>query len=141
MIRSDLTNAPIPGPTEGWALVIDDQDAFRKLIISALSSEKLEILEACDSSAALRVLEGRATEPVLILLDVLMPGGLDGLALARVLKKRQRRSKIVLTSGHLTDAAWWPTDLRDVVFLGKPFSIARLVELLDAAQSEFHEPL
>ncbi len=75
----------------------------------------------------------------MIVLDVLMPGGMDGLALARMLKGRQRRSKIVLISGHLSDASWWPADLRDMAFLEKPFRLARLVELLDAARSEFRE--
>jgi len=100
------------------------------------SGEKVEVVSASDGAAALRLLEQRATEPLLVLTDVLMPG-MDGLTLARKLISRVRRGKIVVMSGHLTDVSWWPADLRDLTFIAKPFRMADLAGFLREARLQF----
>jgi two-component system, cell cycle sensor histidine kinase and response regulator CckA len=82
------------------------------------------------------LLEQRKTEPLLVLIDVLMPR-MDGLTLARKISTKLRRSKIVIISGHMTDLSWWPADLREVTFMPKPFRMADLTVLLQTAQKEF----
>jgi FixJ family two-component response regulator len=61
---------------------------------------------------------------------------MDGLTLARKLHARLTRSKIVIMSGHLTDASWWPADLRDLVFIAKPFRMTDLKPLVEAARAD-----
>lgn len=119
-----------------WLLVVDDDEPICTLIMNALSSEALEVVTANDGRTALQTLEQRVTEPLVVLVDVLMPG-MDGLTLTRKLCARLTRSKIIVMSGHLSDASWWPADLREITFLPKPFRMAELTELVDAARAEF----
>ena len=132
------TNQPPAEPVlpHHWILVVDDEATVGHMIEQALATERLEVVHAKNGSDALRVIEQRATEPLLVLLDVLMPG-MDGLTLARKVSPRLHRSKIVIISGHLTDLSWWPADLRELVFLAKPFRIHELNTLVAIARKEY----
>ena len=66
-----------------------------------------------------------------------MPG-MDGLTLARKLIGRLKRSKVVIMSGHLSDVSWWPADLRELVFLAKPFRMSEVSSLIDVARAGFN---
>ena len=122
--------------TPHWVLVVDDEAGIYRIIAEALAAEKLEVVHAKNAKDALQVVEQRKTEPLLVLLDVLMPG-MDGLTLARKLGSRLKHSKIAIMSGHMTDLSWWPDDLREVVFLAKPFRVHDVMSLLDTARSEY----
>jgi DNA-binding NtrC family response regulator len=78
----------------------------------------------------------RPTEPVLALVDVLMPG-IDGLTLAKKMQVRFKRTTIVIMSGHMSNLSWWPMELRDIPFLAKPFRLAELNELLAGARENY----
>lgn len=106
------------------------------MITEMLASEKVEVVSAADGAAALKILEQRNSEPLLVLTDVLMPG-MDGLTLSRKLLGRIRRGKIVVMSGHLSDVSWWPADLRDLTFIAKPFRMADLAGFLREARLQF----
>ncbi|MDP1045119.1 response regulator, partial [Klebsiella pneumoniae] len=58
-------------------LIVEDQADIRKLIHMTLEFEAYEIHEAADGVTGLRL--ARALRPDLMLLDVMMPGELDGL--------------------------------------------------------------
>jgi DNA-binding NtrC family response regulator len=135
MPNSAQTSA-VARPRE-WILVVDDEASMLELLISGLESDQLEVVGAANGQSALRVLAERTTDPLLVMMDVMMPGGDDGLTLARKIQDRLRRTKIALMSGHLSDDSFWPADLREVTFLAKPFRLAQVVELVDAARSEF----
>lgn len=118
-----------------WMLVVDDDEPMGSLLVNAYSSEMLDVVYARSGLEALRVIDQRDTEPLLVITDVLMPL-IDGLTLARKLCVRLKHSKIVVMSGHLTDAACWPVDLREITFLTKPFNLAELDELVAAARAD-----
>lgn len=133
---STAQTAAVARPKE-WILVVDDEASLLELLISGLESDQLEVVGAANGQAALRVLAERPSDPLLVMMDVLMPGGDDGLTLARKLQDRLRRTKIALMSGHLSDDSFWPADLREVTFLAKPFRMAQVFELVESARSEF----
>jgi DNA-binding NtrC family response regulator len=122
--------------TRPWVFVVDDEVGIYRIIAEALAAEALEVVHAKNAKDALVVVEQRKTEPLLVLLDVLMPG-MDGLTLARKLGSRLKHSKIAIMSGHMTDLSWWPDDLREVAFLAKPFRVNEVMTLLDTARSEY----
>ena len=128
---------PSPLPVRDWILVVDDEQPINGMLVNALTSDQLEVVTASNGAEALQALETHTAEPVLVLTDVLMPG-MDGLTLARKLLSRLTRSKIVIMSGHLTDVSWWPADLRELVFLAKPFRMSEVSSLIDIARAGFN---
>ena len=126
-----------PGTLRDWILVVDDEQAINTMITSALGSDQLEVVTTINATEAMNALETHAIEPIIVLTDVLMPG-MDGLTLARKLLGRLKRSKVVIMSGHLTDLSWWPADLRELVFLAKPFRMSEVSSLIDVARAGFN---
>lgn len=58
------------------ALIVDDQPDIRKLILMTMESEDFALHEADNGVDALRLAQN--LRPAVMLLDVMMPGGLDG---------------------------------------------------------------
>ena len=77
-------------------LVVEDEKNTRDGLRRYFDG-KFDIYLAVDVASAMNLLE---TQPVDVLLtDIVMPGGLDGVKLARIAQKRWPALKIVLTSG------------------------------------------
>lgn len=101
--RSDATTAAEPRhahPADGKAktvLVVEDDRAMRQLAVRHLTSLGYGVVEAANAAVAIATLE---TEPAIDLLftDVIMPGEMDGLALAGMVVRRWPKVKIVVTS-------------------------------------------
>ena len=137
MTRSSASSANRLLPQKShWILAVDDEENMCRVIIDTLSLDGLRGVSAQDGESALRALDANATEPLLVITDVLMPG-MDGMTLARKLQSRLKRSTIVLMSGHLSDTSWWPADLRELSFLAKPFQPGALQALVQAARLEY----
>ncbi len=85
---------PAAGET---VLVVEDDPAVRRIVLRQLGEFGYRVLECDRAATALELLQ---REPVdLLLTDIVMPGGLDGIALARMAVERWPALKIVLTSG------------------------------------------
>ena len=113
-------------------LIVEDQADIRKLIRMTLEFEDYDIHEAVNGVEGLR----KAIEiaPDLILLDVMMPGVLDGLAVcARVrADPALRQTKVVLLSARsqLQDFEAGTRAGADA-YLAKPFSPLQLIESIE----------
>ena len=69
----------------------------------------------------------------LVVTDVMMPGRLDGFALARRARELRPGLPIVLASGYPEvpqDSAWQALPKEQLVFIKKPFDAARLAQVL-----------
>ena len=113
-------------------LIVEDQADIRKLIRMTLEFEDYDIHEAVNGVEGLR----KAIEiaPDLILLDVMMPGELDGLAVcARVrADPALRQTTVVLLSARspLQDFEAGTRAGADA-YLAKPFSPLQLIESIE----------
>jgi CheY-like chemotaxis protein len=94
----EIVEAPVVEPAAGEiVLVVEDNPAMRRVTLRQLRELGYRVLECDRAAAALELLE---QEPVdLLFTDIVMPGGLDGVALARRAVERWPALKIVLTSG------------------------------------------
>jgi DNA-binding response OmpR family regulator len=118
-------------------LIVDDQPEVRELVSVTLEIGPYRILTAENGAQALEV--AQAEVPDLILLDVMMPGGLDGLEVCRQLKSNPLTSGIyviMLTSrGQEWDVESGFDAGADDYFV-KPFSPLELInkveEVLDS---------
>lgn len=111
-------------------LIVDDQQDIRRLISLTLG-KRYEILEAADSGAALKLLEGN--RPDAIVLDVMMPGGMDGFELLKRIKGDPSLCSIIVV---MVTARGQSSDLETGVrsgadaYLIKPFSPLQLMNIL-----------
>jgi len=55
--------------------------------------------------------------------DVRMPGAMDGVALARLIRSQYPAIKIILTSAHLSEAGW----AQHHGFFHKPYDAAEII--------------
>lgn len=65
-------------------LVVDDQAMIRKLIKMSLNLPGYDVLEAEDSDQAIQIIQQEI--PDLIILDVMMPGDVNGIGLCHIIK-------------------------------------------------------
>jgi two-component system phosphate regulon response regulator PhoB len=112
-------------------LIVEDQSEIRMLIQMALEFEGFEVHEAADGDAALALL--RTLRPDLLLLDVLMPGSVNGLEVCRRVKAdpAHQGARIVMLSARsqASDRQAGLAAGADA-YLVKPFMPSDLVRLI-----------
>lgn len=112
-------------------LIVEDQGDIRKLIRMTLEFADYEIHEASDGHSGLHL--ARATRPDIVLLDVMMPGELDGLQLCRQLRSDpvMRHVKVVLLTARGQERDREAGQLAGAdEYLVKPFSPLQLIETI-----------
>lgn len=113
-------------------LIVEDQADIRKLIRMTLEFENYEIHEAADGSFGLRM--AQAIKPDILLLDVMMPGEIDGLQVCQRIKSdpEMAGSKVVLLTarGQQKDREAGEQAGADE-YLVKPFSPLQLIETIE----------
>ena len=120
--RSDkdpLERAPAGRET---ILVVEDDDSVRGTIVAMLESLGYRVLAATDGVSGLKTIEQHA-EVALLLTDVIMPGKLNGPALAREAAKRRPGVRVLYMSGY-AENAFGPGGVQGAGgdLLSKPFS-------------------
>ncbi len=65
-------------------LIVDDQVEVRELVEVTLRAEDYRIFQAKSGEEAIEI--AKTEKPDLIIMDIMMPGGMDGLEATRVLK-------------------------------------------------------
>lgn len=123
-------------------LVVEDDAVMRRIVRRQLYELGYRVLEAEHAMTALRVLE---TEKVdLLFTDIVTPGSIDGMALARTAAARWPALRILLTSGFLQTRID-ERQLNGFRFLAKPYrreDLARtLREMLSATGATPPMPL
>jgi two-component system, NtrC family, nitrogen regulation response regulator NtrX len=102
-------------------LIVDDEPNIRRMVGALLASEGYEVRDAADGSSGL----ARAAEsmPDVVLLDLMMPGELDGIATLARLRETAPDVPVIMMSGKagLSDAVK-ATKLGAFNFLEKPLS-------------------
>lgn len=117
-------------------LIVEDQTDIRNLIRATLEFEDFEIHEAEDGRSGLDKFV--AVRPAVVLLDVMMPGELDGLQVCQHIKQSpQGRNTIVIlltARGQKADVEIGLKAGADA-YLVKPFSPLELIETVEAKLS------
>jgi DNA-binding response OmpR family regulator len=114
-------------------LVVDDQPDIRKLLMMTMESEDFELHEADNGEDAWRT--AQTLRPALVLLDVMMPGALDGYQVCEKIKNDatlQQMTKVILLTarGQRTDIERGQSVGCDA-YLVKPFSPIELLDTVD----------
>jgi CheY-like chemotaxis protein len=102
-------------------LVVDDDVLVRALIADVLRDAELLVIECGDADEALGVLRS-GTVVELLFSDIRMPGSMDGIGLAKVVRTEFPDLKIVLTSGDRS-----PNGAHCDAFFAKPWDVPHVV--------------
>ncbi len=102
-------------------LIIDDEPNIRRMVGALLAAEGFEVREAADGATGVQ--RAAEAEPDAVLLDLMIPGELDGMAVLRKLRETAPDTPVVMMSGKagLNDAVK-ATKLGAFNFLEKPLS-------------------
>jgi DNA-binding response OmpR family regulator len=118
-------------------LIVEDQPDIRKLIRMTLEFEPYDVHEASDGASGLRV--AGEVKPDLMLLDVMMPGELDGLQVCKKIKTdpelKNIRVILLTARGQARDLDAGREAGADE-YLVKPFSPLQLIETIEKLLAE-----
>jgi two-component system cell cycle sensor histidine kinase/response regulator CckA len=122
----------MPGGNE-TILLVEDEPAVRNVTIRALTRLGYQVLDASNAFEALAVWKAHRDEIQLVLTDMVMPGGMNGIQLGAELLKDRPTLKVIYASGYSADVAGADFPLMDGVnFLTKPYDRARLAQTVRA---------
>ncbi len=129
----DLTRVRPKKSNQGQILLVEDDDEVAALVSEMLGQLGYEVTRASSAAAALGALaDGRPID--LIFSDIMMPGGMNGVELAREIKNRRSDIPILLTSGY-AEASVNEAESAGIEILPKPYHIDELAAALAAAKS------
>jgi two-component system OmpR family response regulator len=108
------------------ALVVEDEQVVRDVLMAALRAEGYEVAAASEAGEALR--QARDFEPDLAIVDVRLGPGPEGFAVARRLQAQFGVALLFLTGGDAPDELESPGDHH----ITKPFSLDTLLWEVEA---------
>ncbi len=113
-------------------LIVDDEPNIRRMVGALLGAEGYDVRDAADGMSGLAL--ATQDEPDVALVDLMMPGTLDGLGLLAKLRERHPDLPVVMMSGRaaLSDAVR-ATKLGAFTFLEKPLTPEGVVLALASA--------
>ncbi|HDK41657.1 MAG TPA: sigma-54-dependent Fis family transcriptional regulator, partial [Nitrospirae bacterium] len=107
-------------------MVVDDETGILETLSGILDDEGYEVATAGSGEQALTLL--KELSPEVILLDVWMPDGIDGLETLKRIRKSSPETAVIMISGHASiDIAIQATKLGAYDFLEKPLSLDRVL--------------
>ncbi|ACK85561.1 ATP-binding protein [Methylorubrum extorquens] len=113
-----------PSSTAARVVLIDDNDEVRTVTASFLEDAGFRVEQANSAQAGLDLLERSGAD--ILVSDLVMPGGMDGLAFANEARRRWPHLPVILVSGYSTSAAR-ATELGYSLYM-KPFDMAELAK-------------
>ncbi|MFC1537725.1 response regulator [Gemmatimonadota bacterium] len=118
-------------------LIVDDQLEVRELVEVTLRTGDYVILKAENGDQAIEV--ARSEKPDLILMDIMMPGGMDGLEATRIIKESPEIKDCVII---MLTAKGQQADRRKGLeagateYFSKPFSPLELIRTVEKYVNE-----
>lgn len=113
-------------------LIVDDQVEVRELVEVTLRSDGYQVFQAKSGEEAIEI--ARSVKPDLIIMDIMMPGGMDGLEATRALKNDpETKGSIIImltAKGQEADKEIGLQVGADDYF-AKPFSPLELIEKVE----------
>ena len=109
-------------------LVVDEEASSARVMAICLRIEGFDVETASGADTAMASLESTPFD--LAVLDLMMPGT-NGIQLARMVRERCPRTRVVLTSAyHLSEQQLVRADCGAVGFVPKPFDLSELAAFL-----------
>jgi len=121
-------------------LVVDDEKDFLETIVNRLLKRDIEALGVASGEEALELMKKKLFD--VVVLDIKMPGGMDGIETLREMKKIQPLAEVILLTGHASvETSIEGMKLGAFDYLLKPVSLEDLMVKLAQAfeKKDIHE--
>lgn len=79
-------------------LVVDDEEDFIETMVNRLKKRKIDASGVLSGEEALELMKKKEFD--VVILDIKMPGGMDGIETLKEMKKIQPLAEIILLTGH-----------------------------------------
>lgn len=101
--ETQVAPRPSPEPQGGGEsiLIVDDNTEVLELAESVLSDLGYRVATAADARAALALIDDRSRHFDLLFTDVVMPGGMNGITLAKEARRRRPFLRVLLSTGFI----------------------------------------
>ena len=117
----------------GLILLVEDDEILRKMTRKFLVRLGYQVVEAADGAEALAVWAAHEAEIELVFTDMVMPGELSGLDVARQVMAKKPGVKAIIASGYNTEKAdLEAARVSGILYLPKPWVFKELAEILEA---------
>jgi CheY-like chemotaxis protein len=112
-------------------LIVDDSNEVRQLVKATLGVGEYRVFEASSGIKAVEM--ARKDKPDLIIMDIVMPGGMDGIEAIRKIKEipEIEDCKIIILSGSGMNRIQEGYDAGACDYFIKPFSPLNLISKVD----------
>jgi DNA-binding NtrC family response regulator len=119
------------GPKERkpLALIVEDDADQRHLAAALIEETDLDVLECESAEAALSVMQRCGERILLVLVDIRLPGIIDGVDLAQAVRRHWPHTKVIVTSGDPGDRL--SSLPKEAAYMDKPW---RALDVLIAAE-------
>lgn len=121
-------------------LVVDDEEDFLETLVNRLEKRNIDTTGVASGEEALEVMKKKLFD--VVILDVKMPGGIDGIEALREIKKIQPLAEIILLTGHASvETSIEGMKLGAFDYLLKPIKLEELLIKLGQAfeKKDIHE--
>lgn len=113
-------------------LVIDDEPAVVDVLVTSLREEGYRASWALTGDEGLK--EFVVHRPDLVLLDIALPGGMDGIELMKRIRSVEPNARVVMVTGNVDPAVARTTlELGALAYVDKPFDFAYLMRVVAMA--------
>jgi two-component system, response regulator PdtaR len=107
-------------------LIVEDEFLINWTIAEELRQQGCDTISAFNADEAVEILQSRSDIEV-VFTDIDMPGSMDGLRLAIVIRNRWPPIQVIVTSGKIA-----PTSLpHQVSYLAKPYTVHDVVQKVE----------
>jgi len=125
-------DVPRPSPGRGeTVLVAEDEPGVRAVVVRTLQKNGYQVIAAANGPEAIQQWQAHDGKIDLLLTDMVMPQGMNGLELAEILREERPALKILICTGYsqalATEQFGSSTPIK---VLRKPFSSARLLSMV-----------
>ena len=115
-------------PSKRFALVVEDDELQRRMVIDILESNGFETLQCDSAEAAMIILQEVGHDLALLVADVRLNVDMPGSQLAKFAKQLFPNVRVIVTS-----ARDWPVLPDGAIFLRKPWKPIELIREAQAA--------
>ena len=121
-------------------LVVDDETDFLETLVNRLNKRDIDTTGALSGEEALELMNKKLFD--VVILDIKMPGGIDGIEALREMKKIQPLAEVILLTGHASvETSIEGMKLGAFDYLLKPIKLEELMTKMAEAfeKKDLHE--